>query len=349
MSRAATATTKQFACVPVYLEPHQRLGLTRCEVIPGVTLSKMPDNLRSVLDDALSRTVPRLFRANYVILADVDKYAGALRRRIRASGDEVPAPPTTDLSLSPNQWLVSADDLTRQILVSLILLQRFRFIVGGLYDVELGRTGFRVQSYVNRPIQEVSYVAARAIPLSLRETVDLRKLRRIALLLDPYYRGGLWQTDRMGVALSSLWTGICTPFPHHTFLSLTIVLEALLSDGGTEITHKLAERAAALVSRTRTQRPVVYGAVKALYNIRSKVVHGSAHFKKGVMNWDSFVVTAKMANVPVTKLGELGDLVSRLINAVLARPDLLAIIQKRRPEAKTTEALDEFFLHLTLT
>ena len=77
MSRAATATTKEFACVPVYLEPHQRLGRTRCEVIPGVTLSKMQDNLRSVLDNAFGRTAPRLFRANYVILADIDKYSDA--------------------------------------------------------------------------------------------------------------------------------------------------------------------------------------------------------------------------------------------------------------------------------
>ena len=100
MNRTATATTKKFACVPVYLEPHQRLGLTRCEVIPGVTLSKMRDNLRSVLDNAVSKAVPRLFRANYVILADVDKYADALRRRIRASGDEIPAPPTSGLGHS---------------------------------------------------------------------------------------------------------------------------------------------------------------------------------------------------------------------------------------------------------
>ena len=47
------ATPKEFACVPVYLEFQQRFGLTRCEVIPGVTLNKMQNSLRSALDDAI--------------------------------------------------------------------------------------------------------------------------------------------------------------------------------------------------------------------------------------------------------------------------------------------------------
>lgn len=220
--------------------------------------------------------------------------------------------------------------------MSLILLQRFRFVVGGSYDLEAERTGFRVRSYAPSPVQEVSYFSVRAIPLSSRPVIDRARLRRIALLLDPYYRGGLWQIDRMAVALSSLWAGICTPFPDQTFLSLTTVLEALLGDRGGEITHKLAERAAALMSGTRSQRPLHYRAVKGLYDIRSRIVHGDAHTKKGIINWDSFHISAKSAIVPVTKLDELARVVNQVIHAVLSRRELLAIIQnsslrRRRP------------------
>jgi hypothetical protein len=45
----------EFTCVPVYLEPQQRLGLTRCEVIPRVTLQ---DSLRSVLKPFLGFAGP---------------------------------------------------------------------------------------------------------------------------------------------------------------------------------------------------------------------------------------------------------------------------------------------------
>jgi len=44
------AAAKRLLCVPVELHPHQRLGLTRCEVIAGVTLSKLSHGLRSTLD-----------------------------------------------------------------------------------------------------------------------------------------------------------------------------------------------------------------------------------------------------------------------------------------------------------
>jgi hypothetical protein len=153
----------------------------------------------------------------------------------------------------------------------------------------------------------------------------------------------------MAVALSSLWAGICTPFVHHTFLSLTIVLEALLGDRGPEITHKLAERAAALIGRTRAQRPLQYRVVKDLYDIRSRLVHGDAHVKKGTVTWDSFHISAKKAIVPVTKLAELGHVVNQVVHAVLSQRDLLAIIQKPQSEDKTSRELDDFFLRLTLT
>src|SRR5262249_32207720 len=130
--RATAAATKHFACVPVYLEPRQRLGLTSCEVIPGVTVSKISKTLGGLLDSAAGfRT--RHFAANHVILIDVDKYARPLEERIRATGRQVPTGPDPIPWPNPNRRLVFEADLVRQVLISLILLQRFRFVVGGSY------------------------------------------------------------------------------------------------------------------------------------------------------------------------------------------------------------------------
>src|SRR5215813_3289603 len=79
---------KDLVCVPVHLEPPQRLGLTRCEVIPGVTLVKLSDGLRAKLDQVERPTTS--FRANFSILVNVTKYANGVRQRIRKRGEQVP-------------------------------------------------------------------------------------------------------------------------------------------------------------------------------------------------------------------------------------------------------------------
>jgi len=334
------AEPREFLCIPMHLEPHQRLGFTRCELISGLTLTRLSDELHTQLGLA-KNGVRRSFHPNYAVLADVAKYREGVQHRLRSEGQTIPAEPAYG-------WTIAPTDLVRHTLVSLILLQRFRFIVGGSFKLETDGGTYRVSSYQHIPEQEASRVSIRALPMSPRPTINRAALHRIALLLDPYYRTGLWQVDRLAVALNSLWAGICTPFLDHTFVSLTIVLEALLSDGGPEVTHKLSERIAALTVRTRTARPQRYKQVKVLYGIRSRLVHGDMRVRKGAITPDSLHISAKNATVPAAKLDELGIVVNEVLHAVLRRRELVEIIQKRQSEEQTTRDLDDFFLNLTL-
>lgn len=60
------------------------------------------------------------------------------------------------------------------------------------------------------------------------------------------------------------------------FLQAAIALEILLSGSHSEITHRVGQRAAFLVSSHPDRRPLVYKTIKDLYGARSKLVHAGA-------------------------------------------------------------------------
>ena len=58
-------------------------------------------------------------------------------------------------------------------------------------------------------------------------------------------------------------------------IEYSIALEALLSDGRTEITHKISTRAAIILGENADERVNYRKLIKSLYTLRSKAVHGS--------------------------------------------------------------------------
>ena len=62
-------------------------------------------------------------------------------------------------------------------------------------------------------------------------------------------------------------------------MAYCIALEALLANTTTELSHRVAERAAVLIGKTREERCGIYTIVKKSYDVRSKIAHGD--FIKG--------------------------------------------------------------------
>ena len=335
--------TREFTFVPLYLEPHQRLGFTRCEVVPGLFVTTVSQPLRRVLDSSKGKVPALSFHPTHAVFVDHEKYIREVRRRIQADGG---TPPPTD----DPRWPGLPNHLARHAVISLLLLQRFRFVVaGGSYALELTRPGvYRWASWGAAPMEQVSLAVICVLPVLPQATVDPQRLKRIAGLLDRYYRSGVWHMDRLAVALSSFWNGVCTPFMDQAFVSFTTVLEALLSDGGAEVTQKLAERTARLIGKTSTERLAIYNSVRHLYDIRSRIAHGRVHEIRGRLDWGVFHIDAKTAVVSVDDMKELGRIVNRVVLAVLGRPDIMAVIQKRQPEDAATKQLRELFVRETL-
>jgi hypothetical protein len=276
---------------------------------------------------------------NFAVVVQHGQYAEHVNKQLKAKGHE----PLDDL-------MVETSSITKHVVLSLVLVARTRFRIGGEHQM---RTEQRKRKKKSRlagygpgilQFQESSQAMCGALGQSEKDRISRRHLVPIVNSLELYFRSGVWTNDRLAMALTSFWNAVCTPFQDQSFLGLTTSLEAILSTQPMEITHTLAERAAALIGKDTDDRVQVYRLTKSLYKTRSKIVHGAAFPKKGVQHADRLFITAKHANVPVSELKDLVNLTITVIIAALSNDDYCTTIRSSRNEGKVNEQVDEFFL-----
>jgi hypothetical protein len=195
-------------------------------------------------------------------------------------------------------------------------------------------------------------------PVDVSTPFDVSELQAIARTIESYFRPQSFRVDRLAVALSSLWASFVTERAEQCYVSLTVVVESLLSTQEMEITHQLAERLAVLLA-TPTLRPIdIYRRAKRLYGTRSNIVHGRGMSKDDqrkvarlAKNGTASPVPDDFAlhmhpmstRVPLEDLQDLTALCIRLVRAFVLNDDLRMIVQTH-----DDQKLDEFFLDLLL-
>jgi hypothetical protein len=102
--------------------------------------------------------------------------------------------------------------------------------------------------------------------------------------------------------------------------------ETLFSTDTAGVSHRVAERTALFVGATGTERRAIYQDMKALYAIRSKLVHGS-HIKG----------TALQSAPELSIRGD--DYLRRCIRAILGDQTLLELFS-----GTNTDAIDHYFI-----
>lgn len=78
------------------------------------------------------------------------------------------------------------------------------------------------------------------------------------------------------------------------FLLLLMSMEVLFTDGRSELSRRLAQRCAFLNGRDSNERKTIFDRLQALYNHRSRLVHGDLFDKKGFLDVpraDTFAAT----------------------------------------------------------
>ncbi|SER95467.1 hypothetical protein SAMN04490244_104129 [Tranquillimonas rosea] len=80
--------------------------------------------------------------------------------------------------------------------------------------------------------------------------------------------------EKMRVALSRVGLARRKHTCANKAIEYSIALEALLSDGNTEMTHKIATRAAIILGESYEERAQYRKLIKNLYKVRSRAVHG---------------------------------------------------------------------------
>ena len=107
------------------------------------------------------------------------------------------------------------------------------------------------------------------------------------------------------MALNCFWAFLFSRFADQAYMSLVIILEALLSTGTAGITHQLSERAATLIGQSSRNRCDIRKAIRKLYKLRSQITHGDLELKKGPIKWDKTVITATMTIVSIPMLTDM--------------------------------------------
>jgi len=345
---------------PCRIEPLTFFGFNRCEVLPGVTISRMSKSETrrlAELREGYRDVYPMSDSPNLLISVDQDKYLPFLIERVTSEGFDI----AKDIAQIPKEWrdhvLLTSYEPVRHLLTSMALLKPFRLTTpSGKYSfdkITIGKAArLRPSSFSPfRPYQESSALLGYRPYRKSAPPVSGRELRKIVDALEPYYRPAYWRSDRLTVALSNFWSFLFSPFPEHSFLSLVVILEALVSTSNTEVTHQISERSAVLLEGSPDGRLAIYKKIKTLYSVRSQIVHGSMVKKithqviQGSMiptniARETSYVNAQKSIISVSRYCEIAELSVRMILAVLNEPALMAAVKSGK-----TKQIDDFYLH----
>lgn len=319
--------------LPVSIRPYQMKGTWR-DFTPGVRLLPYAGPIRDIveqIDKNLPPQAAHVVDRSHILLIRPTIYLAGVRKRIKADGIAVPKGVGV---------LVDSSSVARQCLVAAILATRSRCAVASSYSLRRRGPRWDVTAYGNHRLEETSphvFGALRSDPLNLDHA------KQFAAKLDRYYRAISWWTDRVGMALGYLWEGLCAPYPAQTYISLISLVDSLVGtsrSGG----HALAERVATMLGTDPVSRHREYKEMVSLYRVRNRLVHGSAHVRKGVQTIRSLSMGAKDSNVPHDDVSKLISLCVRLIRRSLEDKEYLSIVQTRGKESRIDKELDSLFL-----
>ena len=86
------------------------------------------------------------------------------------------------------------------------------------------------------------------------EVINSEEVSKLFGLVQEYFRidnflTGKIRADRISIALNALWASLNTEDWRQAYISRTVIMEAILSEGGPEIAHQIAERAVLLLDK----------------------------------------------------------------------------------------------------
>ncbi len=347
-------TMSTYVLISIPKSVRDKMDITRCQVLPGVRLEKISSYKLRLIDKYESSVpTPAYFKPTHAVNIDDREYIENLANRLRSEGcsediikDRLHVDPKASGLFDPGMIA----NITKCIIMSLVITQPCHIDIGNayLFRIAKNRSGHtnRCSGAMRMSVPLGSNVfptlSTSAIYQELAPRVNRNNIRRLASILEEYYRSIYWRSDRIAVALNGFWTALRLTDLAQLFLSMTIVLEALLSTSNQEVTHQIAERAAILLAKNGTERCNIYKKIKKLYGVRSKIVHGNAISKKRkFMTRESLIISAKLSSVPVSEIKALIGIASKLLRTVLHNQSLVSIMQTRK-----NEKLNDFFLEL---
>lgn len=335
--------------VPLMISPHSFMPKSKWELLPGIWLEKIPKKIKQKIEEVDSRIFPKLnFQPNFAVSIENSKYINELKDRIADEGRDLP-----EIRAGVDLIQLDAKNLAKLFIISLIMQKNFSFILGYTYNFakSYSKSNKVIYSYHSVHIgvaEDTSRILTGLLPQRKATRINRKTLIRTIRLLERYFRPYTWQIDRLSVALENFWSALTAKNICQSFLSLTIMIESLLSTSKFEISHTVSERAAIILGKNADQRIEIYRDFKKIYNQRSKIVHGEGVPKKGSLNLDSFIISTHFSIVPQKWAEKLFKYSFQLLSAIFNEPKLITIIQCNKKERKINEELNGYYLSMLM-
>jgi hypothetical protein len=352
-------STGRLCVVPMYLFPTNRIPKLRWELLPGIWLEQIGKKLAHILyqDLTMMKRNRSAFLPNYAVIIEPVIYDQGICSRILAAGNTIPPHPFQSpaylATMSAEKKAIDRIEpahVARMVLINLIIHNGMMYKIAENFQCEFSEprtftvgTGYGIAAKVLEEGDQQSGLPAEGLASFNRE-----RFVKTLNVIEPYYRPYIWSMDRMSLALSSMADAFKANSSLQTYMSLSIVLEALLSTNPMEIPLQIAERGAMLLARKGTKRIELYAEIKKLYNVWSKIVHGRHQDLKGRATFDTLLMSPKLNNAPRPQLIRLTTICLTLVRTLLLDDDYMSLISASGNEDTISRSVDKHFLKLLL-
>ena len=88
--------------------------------------------------------------------------------------------------------------------------------------------------------------------------------------------------DTLNIAIKRFSKSIQERELEDKIIDLSVAIECLFSNDTQELSHKLSLRICTILGNNSNERNVIFGFMKEIYNLRSKIVHGGVNYEEGI-------------------------------------------------------------------
>lgn len=325
-------------------ELYPEIPINRVEIIPGVVFKRSSKKSKNLLKQAKKQSKAILllgydFNPNYELIIDVDTYDSFQRELIEQEVGtkrfreiiENNKPFGYDYPQSNHMNIVP------QALLSILLFKLVKVKFKGIYSYRSTSNGDSLMLNANTKLHEtnIHIYNSGSIP-------EYRKLKKIAFLINRYFRPYTWFYDRVAFALISFWNSFFSFSSEQAFLSLFASIEALLTSNKEDISRQVMNRYPIIIGAAKSKRQFYGEQIKELYSIRSRIIHGNAKLKKGAMR-EQFYMSLPYSHIPYDQFGVLYEFTQKLLLKVLFNEKYFEIVSKVRSETTTDKHVEAYF------
>jgi hypothetical protein len=322
--------------VPLTLWPEPAFPIVhKWSLINGVSLVPLKAVLREQIK-SYTKSLPYQSRSDhtFALIVDHDLFVSAANKRFN------------NCLLDPET--LNTHQIAKAFLLAATLTNFTTFRIGIEFT---GRP--LIDSSIFRPMastfyeDEQIYLYRRLSISSLRQpsVFKPRAFKAKIISIEKYFIGEKPIYDRVGAAITHLWSSLCTPYPEQALLSVCAGLEALtVGEDKGEITYKISERLAFLLGKNPRYRLHVFREVKYVYGMRSLITHGEFYKnRKPDEAWhDALIITPRRVFSGQKALQIGTKLLCAALNHYLSESTILQACA----EKKHKQAIDNYFENL---